>query len=310
VSYNPSRLTAGIYTITVAVAADSNYNSARATATLTVATQATPSITWATPAAIRYGTALSSTQLDATASVPGSFAYSPASGTLTAGAHALSVTFTSTDTIDYTTATASVTLQVNQATPTVTAVTPTPIPFGTASTTVTATVGYPGPNAPTGTVSFTVANGSAVTASCSGSSSPITCTASYATSALAVGAHTLTASLTANSNYTAASATATLTVTTVATTLVLTPSPASSNFFQSVTLKASLSPYTVQGVSTNGETITFMNGSKKLGTATLSGGTASIKVSNLPFGTDKLSAIYAGDSDFKAATATATETVK
>ena len=46
--------------------------------TLTVNTKATPTITWATPAAITYGTALSATQLDATASVPGTFAYTPA----------------------------------------------------------------------------------------------------------------------------------------------------------------------------------------------------------------------------------------
>ena len=39
-----------------------------------------PTITWAAPAGIAYGTALSATQLDATSSVPGTFAYSPAAG--------------------------------------------------------------------------------------------------------------------------------------------------------------------------------------------------------------------------------------
>jgi hypothetical protein len=42
----------------------------------------TPTITWNTPASITYGTALSSTQLNATASVPGTFAYSPAAGSI------------------------------------------------------------------------------------------------------------------------------------------------------------------------------------------------------------------------------------
>jgi 2-keto-3-deoxy-6-phosphogluconate aldolase len=61
----------------------------------------TPVITWTTPAAIPYGTALSAAQLDATASVPGTFAYSPSAGTvLAAGAQTLSVTFTPTDTTD------------------------------------------------------------------------------------------------------------------------------------------------------------------------------------------------------------------
>ena len=76
----------------------------------------TPTITWATPAPITYGTALSGTQLNATASVPGSFAYNPAAGTvLGVGSQTLSVTFTPTDTVDYTTATGTVTLVVNPA---------------------------------------------------------------------------------------------------------------------------------------------------------------------------------------------------
>ena len=58
------------------------------------------------PTARRSG----ATQLDATASVPGTFTYTPAAGTvLNAGkGQTLSVTFTPTDTTDYTTATATV----------------------------------------------------------------------------------------------------------------------------------------------------------------------------------------------------------
>jgi hypothetical protein len=76
--------------------------------------QSAPAITWTTPASVPVGTALGTTQLDATASVPGTFAYSPAAGTVesAAGSVVLSVTFTPTDTTDYTAATASVTLQV------------------------------------------------------------------------------------------------------------------------------------------------------------------------------------------------------
>ena len=84
-------------------------------ATLTV-TKATPTITWSNPADITYGTALSATQLDATASVPGTFTYNPAAGTvLHAGTgQTLSVTFTPTDTADYTTAAATATINVEQ----------------------------------------------------------------------------------------------------------------------------------------------------------------------------------------------------
>ena len=80
---------------------------------------AMPVITWPKPAAITYGTALSATQLDATASVAGTFSYTPAAGTvLAAGSQTLSVTFTPTDTADYTTAIATATLMVNATAPT------------------------------------------------------------------------------------------------------------------------------------------------------------------------------------------------
>jgi hypothetical protein len=79
-------------------------------------TKTTPSITWATPAPITYGTPLSATLLNASASVPGTFVYAPAAGAVLApGPQPLSVTFTPTDTTDYTTATAQVSLTVTKA---------------------------------------------------------------------------------------------------------------------------------------------------------------------------------------------------
>jgi hypothetical protein len=78
-----------------------------------------PSLTWA-PSAVTFGAALSAAQLNATASVPGSFTYSPPSGTVvSAGAQTLSVTFTSADTTNYAGASASVTLTVTKAAATV-----------------------------------------------------------------------------------------------------------------------------------------------------------------------------------------------
>lgn len=86
--------------------------SANASLTITPV-QTTPTVTWLSPAAMTYGTPLGATQLDATASVPGTFAYSPAAGTILApGTSTLSVTFTPTDLTDYTTATASVSISV------------------------------------------------------------------------------------------------------------------------------------------------------------------------------------------------------
>ena len=86
-------------------------------------TQTAPTLTWPQPANVSYGTALSTTQLDATASVPGQFVYSPAIGTvLNAGAgQTLSVTFTPTDTVDYSTVTFTTKITVVPAPLTVTA---------------------------------------------------------------------------------------------------------------------------------------------------------------------------------------------
>jgi len=96
-------------------------------------TKATPTITWNNPANITYGTALSGTQNNATASVPGTFVYSPASGTvLAAGSRTLNVTFTPTDSTNYTNATKSVTLIVNKANSSITWNNPANITYGTA----------------------------------------------------------------------------------------------------------------------------------------------------------------------------------
>jgi hypothetical protein len=134
-AYSPSLgtvLGAGLQTLkaTFSPTDTPDYTSSTATVTLTV-NQGTPAITWATPAAVPFGTALGSAQLDATSPVAGTFAYSPAWGTvLSAGSQTLKATFTPTDTTDYTVATATVTLTVNQVTPTIAWATPAPITYG------------------------------------------------------------------------------------------------------------------------------------------------------------------------------------
>ena len=84
--------------------------------------QATPLITWSPPSSITYGTPLSAAQLDASANVPGTFAYNPPAGTvLGAGNDTLHATFTPADSRDYTTATANVSVHVAPAPLTITA---------------------------------------------------------------------------------------------------------------------------------------------------------------------------------------------
>ena len=78
-----------------------NYAVINTSGTLTIG-KATPAVSWATSASIPYGTALGSSQLNATSTVAGSFSYSPSAGTvLTAGSHNISVNFTPTDATDY-----------------------------------------------------------------------------------------------------------------------------------------------------------------------------------------------------------------
>ena len=135
--YTPSSgtvLKAGSQTLSVTFtpAESSLYTDATATVTLTV-NKATPVISWATPAAITYGTALGAAQLDATSSVAGTFVYTPAAGTvLKAGVQILSVTFTPTDSVDYTTATSTVSITVKQASPVIGWANPAAITYGTA----------------------------------------------------------------------------------------------------------------------------------------------------------------------------------
>ncbi len=123
-----------------------NYSTVIKTVTLTV-TQAAPVITWANPPSIVYGTALSGTQLNATASVPGTLVYTPAAGVVPAtGTDTLSVTFTPTDTTNYSTVTKTVTLTVTQDAPVITWAPPASIAYGTALSTIqlNATASVPG----------------------------------------------------------------------------------------------------------------------------------------------------------------------
>ena len=126
--------TAGSKTLSVTLNPTDTTDYTTATTTVNLAVnKATPTISWATPAAIAYGTALSATQLNASSTVAGTFVYTPAAGTVpTAGSKTLSVTLNPTDSIDYTTATATVNLAVNKATPAITWATPAAIAYGTA----------------------------------------------------------------------------------------------------------------------------------------------------------------------------------
>jgi sugar lactone lactonase YvrE len=109
---------AGSYNVVVT----SPYGSVTSSVVTLTVVKMTPVVTWTNPLPIIYGAALSSSQLNAAAGVPGSLAYNPTNGAvLDAGTNTLSVVFTPTDTVDYCGVTDCVSLVVSPAPLTVTA---------------------------------------------------------------------------------------------------------------------------------------------------------------------------------------------
>jgi sugar lactone lactonase YvrE len=132
---NVSMSNVGSYDVVV-----SNIYGSVTSSVATLSIGSTPVVTWSQPIPIVYGTALSSNQLNATASLPGNFAYSPTNGAiLNTGTNPLSVIFTPTDTVDYSSVTDTVNLIVLPALLTVTAAS-TNRAFGQANPVFTGTI--------------------------------------------------------------------------------------------------------------------------------------------------------------------------
>jgi hypothetical protein len=101
------------YAIAYTYPASADFNQASGTSNLTI-NKADPMIIWANPADIIYGTPLGAAQLDASASVPGVFIYTPASGTPLAPGRMqiLSAMFTPADTANFNSVTATIPITV------------------------------------------------------------------------------------------------------------------------------------------------------------------------------------------------------
>ncbi len=191
----------GTCNLTAKWAANTDYLAATAYQT-TTAEKVTPTLTWTTPAAISYGTALSGTQLDAMPSVSGgTFTYTPASGAiLTVGTQTLSVTYKATPTTGYNQATASVQLVVNPVA-TVTTITSADASIklnkaGSASTTVRYNVtSYK----PTGSVMLTATTGETCTGTVASGTGNGSCILTFTTT----GTRTINASYSGDANHTA-----------------------------------------------------------------------------------------------------------
>jgi hypothetical protein len=253
-----------------------------ATGTATLIVKKTPTITWATPKAITYPTALSSKQLNAKAkdgskSVAGTFSYSPVSGSvLPAGTNTLSVTFTPTDTANYAPTTATVSLVVLQATPTITWAKPAVIPFGQglSGTELNAT------GSVAGTFTYDIPAGTV----------------------LSVGSHKVTATFhpTDSVNYKSVQKVNTVKVTKATTTSVVGLTTPLSVGHEDA------SPFSITVISPTGAVpdsgkVTIKAGSTTLCTATLgAGGVASCNTTatKLAVGTYQVTALYAGNGSF------------
>ena len=160
------------------------------------------------------------------------------------------------------------------------------------SVTLTATVApSSGSGTPTGSVTFMDGDATLGTVTITGGA------ASFATSALTVGDHSITAVYSGDANFSAStSATLTQTVAQAATTTSVVSSENPSNYGDSVTLTATVA--SSSGVGTPTGSVTFMDGSTTLGTATITGGTASFATSALAVGDHSITAVYSGDANF------------
>jgi hypothetical protein len=309
-----SALSAGSHNLTASYAGDANFASSGSTAIVVTINQASPTLTWNTPAAITYGTALAATQLDATAkgvgggALPGIFTYTPAAGVvLGVGTQTLSVKFTPADSTDYTIANGNVNLVVSQGSASIAlASSGNTLLFGNPVTfTATIAPASQGAGVPTGAVTFmdgATVLGPAVNLNATGA-------ASYTTSSLAVGSHSITAVYSGDANNLARTSAALMEIIQENVAISLTSGGSPSLAGTAVVLTA-----TVTGAAGGTPTgsVTFKDGTNTLGTATLNGaGVASFPTSSLVPGQHSITVAYSGDTlNLPGTSAVLTQTVQ
>ena len=134
VTYTPSAVGDTTHTILgqYSPASDSYFTVSQGSGDVGV-TKADSPISWTNPSDIDYGTALSSTELDATSTISGAWLYTPAAGeVLAAGTHTLKVKFTPTDLDNYKVTEAEVSINVLRIDSPISWTNPSDIDYGTA----------------------------------------------------------------------------------------------------------------------------------------------------------------------------------
>jgi sugar lactone lactonase YvrE len=307
-----SVLSAGSYLLTATFSPTNSalYVTATAQVTLVVG-QATPALAWTAPAAIPYGTALSSA-LDPTATfnsstVPGTFAFTAATTgssatavtaatVLNVGSYTLTATFTPSNSTNYKTATGQVALTIGQATPALAWTAPAPITYGTAlGSALDPTATFNSSTVP-GTFAFTATptGGGAI--------------AVTAASLLNAGGYTLTATFTPSNStdYKTASTTTTAVINQAASASQLSSSANPVLLMNATILTATVT--STAGVPTG--TVAFLDEAGPIGSASLANGVGTLTVTTLPVGSHSITVAYSGDTNFSASTSgTLTQTV-
>jgi hypothetical protein len=263
--------------------------------------QALTTLTWTTPAAIYYGTPLSATQLDAAASAPGTFVYTPPAGTiLPVGNDTLNVTFTPTDPTSYTGAIGSTTITVLQDTTTTNVSSSlNPSVVGQAVTFTATVVGNAA--APSGAVSFydgTTLLGTGTLSASTGDAS----SATFTTTSLIIGSHSITAVYAATTDF-GASTSPVLTQNVLgASTITITGLVSPIDYGQVIGATASIN---VVGSSTGGTTTTYINGVAVCTLPVAPGLTTICPASTgagYPVGTYTIYAVFSGDGMYAGST--------
>jgi subtilisin-like proprotein convertase family protein len=166
----------------------------------------------------------------------------------------------------------------------------------------TATVSATGGGTPTGSVTFMDGTTPIGMGTLSGGSAFVT------VATLSAGSHQITASYSGDTQFAGSSSLQALTQTvnrdnSVVSTVSADINPATAT--QTVTLTVTVTGATFLGVTPTG-TVTYLEGTKQIGTAPLTGGTAQLLISTLSVGTHSITASYGGDGNFNAGTSSGT----
>ncbi|HTZ75341.1 MAG TPA: Ig-like domain repeat protein [Candidatus Aquilonibacter sp.] len=280
--------------VTTATALTASPNPVTAGQTETLTATVTP-----TPTGTSYGTVTfynAATQVG-TGNVNSSGVASITTTSLPTGA--LSLTAVYSGNTDFAGSTSSATsLTVLVATTTTLTATPSPATYGQ-TVTMTATVAPAPTGSSLGTVTFY--NGATQLGAGSVNASGI---ATFTTNNLAVASYTLTADYSGNALSAASnSSTVNLTVNVAPTAVALTASPNPVTYAQTETLTATVTPAPT-GSSLG--TVTFYDGATQVGTGNVnSSGVATATSTTLPVGSDSLTAVYSGNTDFGGSTSSA-----